>query len=709
MENEVNKKELIEYIEKASVAILGLLFLFFPVFFTNITTDFFIIPKQALIIFAVSILILLFGVKTLLLEKVRIRRTPFDLPVLLFIGALILSTIFSSSKADSAINLIPAIFAGLSFFAISYNVRNEKSLMVLFGSLLGGGALLAAVAILTYLKIYIFPFDFAKAATFTPAGSLFDQTLYLLLVLPVGLLFLTPLFSKKLSLASLMENRKATARTLALGALSIFILAGFIVSIYNLIQLKAAVLLPMETGFQTAFASISQDSGRVFQGFLFGSGYGEYLLDFTKFKQAVFNLNPQLWNLTFVRSSSFVLELLATTGILGILSFLYLIIKVVREKPLFLPLILILGASFIVPFSYFHFVLIFFILGLYVGLRGLSDEAKYFDVELHLLAFKKGLLAFASTGSRTATGYHKALSYVIFAVIVIFVATFGFITFDFLSANINFEKSLLSANQNNGQLTYNYQSSALGSVTGRFVDSYYRIFSQTNLSLANALASSVPKGTTPSQQTTQTVYSLVQQSINAGRQATTLSPNNTLDWQNLAAIYRALIGFGQNADSFSILAQQQAVTLDPSNPQEYITLGGIYFQLQNWSKAQEEFQLAINLKSDFPNAYYNLGHVLEQTGDLKGALAQFETVRTLVANNPTNVAQINQEINALNAQINQQSAQTTQTQTANPQALTTPSAQTLPKQNPPVKIPAPQSQTTTPTPTGGPTPTSSAH
>ena len=86
MQNEEQKLEIVNYIERASIVILGLLFILFPVFLTNLTTDYFILPKQALVIFACIAVMILYGVKTLLLEKVRIRRTPFDLAVILILG-----------------------------------------------------------------------------------------------------------------------------------------------------------------------------------------------------------------------------------------------------------------------------------------------------------------------------------------------------------------------------------------------------------------------------------------------------------------------------------------------------------------------------------------------------------------------------------------------------------------------------------------------
>lgn len=703
---EEQKLEIINYIEKASVVLLGLLFILFPLVFINLTTDFFTLPKQALLIFVTLALILLFGVKSVLTEKVRIRRTPFDLPVLLILLAILLSAVFSVSRFDSFVNFVPILFAGVLFFAITFNIKDEKSEVVLTSSLLTGGALLSLTTIFSYFKIYVFPFDFTKTQNFTTSGSLLDTGLYLLFLLPLGLYFLTP-FLRKRHKETGEEKKEDIAKMLGFGVLSITILVGLIVSLYSLLKPGVLALLPIDTGFQVAFAAISQDSPRIFQGLLFGSGWGQFLTDFTKFKQASFNTNPALWNLTFIRSSSFVLELLATTGLLGLLSFLFLCFRTIKERPLFIPLVVALSLSFVLPLSFFTISLIFLLLGIYAGLKGLNQTQKYFDVELQLVALKKGFFAFALEEVTRGKGGNKALSYFVLGFSIVTALFFGLASFDYLSANLAFQRSLVAASQNNGQLTYNYQNKALNTFTGRYVDSYYRVFSQTNLALANSIASSLPQGASPSAQTTQTIYTLVQQSINAARQATALSPQNTINWQNLSSIYRSLIGFGQNADSFAILAQQQAVQLDPTNPQEYISLGGIYYQLRAWDRAQEQFQLAVNLKPDFPNAYYNLGHALQEKGDLKGALTQYQTVRTLVLNDKTNLDKIDAEIKTLEAQLGQQTSQTQSTTPKEPLGIPTPSS-TLPKQNPPVEIPGPSASPTvtpTPTPTSEVTPT----
>jgi len=400
---------------------------------------------------------------------------------------------------------------------------------------------------------------------------------------------------------------------------------------------------------------------------------------------------------------------LATTGLLGLLSFLFLIYKILKERPVFIPLVLIIAAGFVLPFSFTIQALFFLLLGLFVAAQGLDEhhQHRFFDVELQLVALKKGIISLLPTEEEKRAkqdGMARLLPGFIFAVIAAFVLGLGFVSTRYVLSNLKFQQSLVAASQNNGNLTYTYQKDAI-TLFG-FNDAYYRMFSQTNLSLANSLATSIQGQKSPNAQTTQTIYTLIQQSINSARQATTNSPQTAVDWQNLSAIYRNLIGFGQNADSFAILSAQQAVSLDPNNPQEYINLGGIYYQLKQWDKAEQQFQQAINLKPDFPNAYYNLGHALQEKGDLKGALAQFQTVKTLVANDPGNLAKINAEIGSLQNQIELQSNSNANQPVKNPTPLTSPTT-TLPAQNPPVKIPGPS---VSPVPSSSPasTPASNA-
>lgn len=685
-----NKKEIISYLDNISLFILGVLFIGFPLIITSLTTDPFGLPKQAVLILSLSIVLFAFGVKVLVEKSIRLRRTPFDLPVSLFILIVFISSLLAVNRAESLISFVPLLFGVLSFFIIVNTARDSKSINFLKLSLLAGGVILSALSILSFLKIYILPFDFAKTQTFTPIGSLLDQSIYLALIFVLALYPVVKAV-KTTNKLSLFKGIK-----LAFSTASIILLLGLIISIYQLIAKNVLILLPYEIGFQTAFAAISQDAGRIAQGFFFGSGFGTYAADFSRFKQTTFNANNTLWSLTFFKSSSFILELLATTGILGFFSFVFILYKALKEKPLYPALVLATIALFLLPFSFVNITLFFILLGLLAAELGHLHNQKVFDVELQLVALKKGFISFEAPEERAKKSILLPAFFLI--LIVVFVLYTGIYSFNYVKANTLVQSSLIAASQNNGSLTYQKQAEAIAAFPNN--DAYQRLFSQTNLALANNLASQVPQDSSPSAETTQTIYTLIQQSINAGRSATALSPQSAINWQNLSSIYRSLIGFGQNADQFALLTAQQAAALDPNNPQQYINLGGIYYQLNAWDRAAQQFATAANLKPDFANAYYNLGHALEQQGDLKGALAQYQTVKTLIENDKENLKVITAEIDALEKKINgEQIKQAPVEEEASSLKVNAPETQ-LPEQNPPLKIPAPEAKVTpTPTPT----------
>ncbi len=682
-------------LEKLSVFITGVFVVFFPLVIATFTTEGFVLPKQFLLIGVSLLCLILLGIKGALIGSLRLRRTPFDLAILLFLVAMLLSSLFAVNRYDSLISFFPILFAGILFFVITNSAKRKQDFYFLSAGILLSSALVSIISVLSYFKLYVIPFEFAKNQAFSPMGSLFDQLIFILVALSFGLHLAWPA----------LRSKKIDKSRLPFAVMSLVILAGTLVTAFAMWKLQKPSILPFEAGFQISFAAISQDTGRIIQGFLVGSGIGTFLTDFTRFKPASLNLNPTLWSLTFLRSSSFVLELLATTGLLGILSFGFLAFRIVRQRPMFVPLIALLVLSLIVPFSFPLLVLFFVLLGVYSVEQGLNDKnkASFFDLEVKFLALRRGVFALSDATSRKDSDNDSILAYGFLGLIALFSILFGFAAFRFLYSDMLFQSSLLAARQNNAQRTYELQTKAINTFPQR--DGYHRIFSQINLTLANNLAGSTPKGSSPSAEVQQNIYRLIQQSINSGRNATTISPQSAINWQNLSGIYRSLIGFGENADQFSLLANQQALALDPSNPQEYVNLGGIFYQLGQWDNAIRQFQLAISLKPDFANAYYNLGHALEQKGDLKAALEAYQRVKSLVAQDKKSVEQINKDIAAIESKIGQApkeeaSAQPAQNQ---PELQVNQPATQLPAQNPQVKIPAPVTSAT-PQPSATPSP-----
>ncbi|MBI2594200.1 hypothetical protein HYW39_00720, partial [Candidatus Curtissbacteria bacterium] len=431
---------------------------------------------------------ILFGIKALLVQAVRLRRTPFDLPVGLFGVATFLSAIFALNRYDSLISFVPFLFSIILFFLITNNVKRAKDVLFLKSGLIVGSIVISVITLLSYLKIYVIPFAFTKNQAFTPMGTLFDQALFLIVVLSLCLYLSWPALKRRV-----VEKGRLV---FVLGAL--FVLIGTAVTIIGLVTLQKPIILPYQVGFQTAFAAISQDSGRVIQGFLMGSGLGTYFTDFTRFKPVTINADQALWNLSFLRSSSFVLELIATTGLLGIISFLFLIYRILRSRPLFIPLLIIVAFAMFLPLSFSNLVLFFVILGLYSAQQGLSERerARFFDVELKLVTLKKGVFALTDPESKGNSEYENFLPVSIFVITVIFAGLIGFVSVRFLVADYLFQQSFVAAQANDAQKTYQFQVRAINMFPQR--DGFHRIFSQLNLTLANNLALSIPQGTNPS-------------------------------------------------------------------------------------------------------------------------------------------------------------------------------------------------------------------
>lgn len=690
------------YIQNISLFLLGILFITFPVMFATPTTSPLILPKQVLLAIVILLLLVLQGLKMLADNLVKIRKTPFDIPILLMGLIALLSAIFAVNRADSLTNFVTYLLGILTFFVIVNIVKEKNSLLFSMFALLVGAILLSISSILSFFKIYLLPFPQTHSQTFSFLGSDLEQIIYLIIVFSVSLYYLWRLFkakntkhetssyySQSLSQKTALTQDEITKASF-FGITSLVILLGIIVTAYSLIKIDKPPILPMEIGFQTAFSQISLDTGRVAQGFLLGSGIGTYSVDFTRWKHPSFNQNEELWNVIFLRSSSFALELLATTGALGFSAFFFLFFKAIKElvsslqNKIFLALLVSFIISFLLPFSFTAQTLFFIILGLFAANQGLTNKnySRFFDVELQMAAFKKGLIGLETTHTRKDKGLIFPI--IVFVLILIAAGVIGYLGTTYAFSDIIFQKSLDYAAKNNGSKMYEEQTKAISAF--KYRDGFYRAYSQTNLTLANALASQQPKDAPPNPKTQETITNLIQQAINSARSATTIAPQTYINWQNLSSVYRALIGFGQNAETFAIATAQQSVRLDPNNPAQYISLGGIYYQLGQWENAQNQFQLAVNLKPNYANAHYNLGHALEQKGDLQNALAQYQIVKNLVVNDKVSLDKVNQEIEVLQSKVAQQTNPSTNTdQTLN---INLPEKQ-LPPREPQVKIPAP--------------------
>lgn len=672
------------FLNKIQLVLLFLAGFLFPIFILPQTTDSFFLPKQVLILGITLLVLALSGLKLLTGEELRLRRTPYDIPLLGFVLVLIISTFFSVARIDSIIFTINFLSLVLLYYLLINLLKSENQTGLFMLSLMIGAAIASIILILSFSKIYFLSFLFSgaqaaliKNPAFNTFGNLLEAAIFSLIIIPLGLSF-----------ASLNWQSNSKKNTLLGGiflVLTLIIAAGGFLTVYQLFTAQKPLILPFETGLQAATGSIGQN----FQTLLFGSGPGTFLSDFTRFRSVAFNNSP-LWNTLFFSSSSLFLEFLATTGLIGIALFIFLLLRTLNSLSfdkisplkvnrlhlgLFLSLVFVIISFFIFPTGFAVLFLFFIALAVYTNLLSKTAPKRVFETKILVVNLQEGL------GIPT-----NAFSLILAGLMIIVFGAGVYFGGKFLVADIIFQKSLVAASENKGTDTYELQKQALEIFPYR--DSFYRVFSQTNLALGNSLSQNLrAKEASPSAKDQQTIFTLVQQSISNANTAVNLSPKNFLNLDNRATIYRNLIGFGQNAENFAITSLQQEIALNPVNPQLYLSLGGIYYQLGQWEEAQRQFEAAVRLKPDFANAYYNLGHALEQKGELQNALLQYQTAEALLARDvkdSDNYKKLANEIEALKVRITNEGTTV---------KATPPTPPTAPRQEQKVEIPPPTEAT----------------
>ncbi|MGE5042140.1 MAG: tetratricopeptide repeat protein [Candidatus Levyibacteriota bacterium] len=681
-------------LKKISVWVLSFVLFFFPLLFLVNATDPFLLPKQVFLVMASVVLLILWSVIMVFEKKIMIRTSPFNLPAGLFTLAVLISAFLSRNMYDSLALAIPVLASFILYFVAQNTISNKKDLLFVLSALLLGGAVSSLISVLYYLKIYFLPIPAIQSQYFTTFGSPIQHIIYIVPLLIVAAYFL----SKE------VRGRKPEANynTILFGGLTGTLLISAVLLIVQVVTApQKPLLLPYTFGFQIATAAISQDTTRFLISLPFGSGFGTFLSDFTRFKLPDIN-NGQLWAASFSTSSSFVLELLTTVGVVGLLTYLFMIAKVLKNRtkdttPLFFALLVVFLVSFFLPLSIISLTLIFILMALFTSTLFLDHSKNVYDISLSIVALKHGLFSIEETSGapKKASESSKVLPIIVALVIILVGGYTGYLSFKLLSADMKMADSLSQSKRNNGQAIYDLQRQAL--IDFPYRSDYYRIFSQINLALANSIAGAVPQGSTPSTTAQATITQLLQQSIANGRTAVALAPMSSVNWENLSQIYRSLIGVGQNAGEFSVATMNQAIILDPSNPLLRVELGGIYYQLQQYDAAQNQFQIAINLKPDFANAYYNLGHALEAKGDLRGAITAYQAAQSLTTND-NDKKRLDSEMEVILKKIGTEVKPGTQPSAAAPSAdqpplgISTPSAQ-LPSQKDQVKLPSPPTET----------------
>jgi len=211
------------------------------------------------------------------------------------------------------------------------------------------------------------------------------------------------------------------------------------------------------------------------------------------------------------------------------------------------------------------------------------------------------------------------------AVIVIGLVSFGSYWWGkILLGEIYLRRSFVAMAKNDGGATYDWQFKAMR-MNPKSVE-YRRFYSQTNLSLAQALLNEEGASDEKKQQAS----ALVQQAVDEAKAAVVLDRGDAVGWVNLAGIYRALAGMVDGAADWSLQAYQQAVALNPMNSALRLDLGSLLFAAGRYEEADRVFEQVIVDKQNFANGWYNWAHNAKKMNRLADAVARLSQAVALV-------------------------------------------------------------------------------
>jgi tetratricopeptide (TPR) repeat protein len=644
-------------LESSSKIILYFLLFLIPIFFLPFTQNILDYQKQFLLIFLISLSLICQIIKFLIEGKISFNFHPLHFLIFLIILIFGLSTLFSKSKAESFFGfplMISQSFLTLLFLATLYFLivtifeKKEIFYLLIFFSI---SILLATLfSTLQLFGKFIFPFDFSKQISFNTIGSQNSLAILLVCLLPLFLIlfsiskrlikfflsiliflflffilllnfkisYLILLISSVIFLGFLTTKKEVFSPPLLIFSL-FFLAISIVFLLFNLrifpIQIPLEISLGQRLSFDIALKSLKESP-------IFGSGPSTFLYQFLKHKGTSLN-NTAFWNVRFLNSASKFLDILSTTGIFGTISFLVLIFFLIYfgfskifkgnlEKfdlllllAIFLSILNFSISSFLYTFPLTLEFSFFFLFACFANF--LSEKKKEFLI-------KKGSpLTFLSS------------------FLLIFIFVLDFVILILISqryiGEVYYWRGILAWQRGNVDGTIlNLQRA----INFSKVDIYYRDLSQAYLAKLNQ---KIQKGDT-------NIQTEAGQAISLSKTATDLNPANVANWSVRAFTYQNLVGMAAGAEDWAIKCYDEASKLEPSNPY-YLTQKGVMLLRKGilsqnekekeefFTQAEDLFKKAIELKSDYAPAHFQLAMVYFNQGNLDDAISKMEETKNL--------------------------------------------------------------------------------
>ncbi len=666
--------------DKVSKSSIYLLVFLLPLFLLPWTANVLDFNKQALLIVLVSVSLFAWMIKVLVSGKFSFNLTKFHIPVGVLFLVYLASTVFSLWRYGSfwgwPLTTSESLLTMIGLFSLYFlltNIFRKKEIFYLIVLLILSGFLAMLYGTFQLFGRFLLPWAFTETVSFNTIGTVNVLGLFAAVLLPLIIILIikTKRVLRGVFVAALvldmvllvLINFSVAWWVVIVGAASVMILGiqkrnffdnrwivlpMFFLAIalfFSFFRFQmpglapdrpVEVFLTQKTSFNIAWKTLEEKP-------ILGSGPGTFVYDFSKYKDITFNQN-RFWNVRFEGASSKILTLLATTGILGILSILALLgffifygIKFLFGKPVSkndLPkeetnegFYWMLGAGIFVSFVALS-------VGFFLYHSNLTLNFLFFLLMGSFIALlspvKKEILLKPSSLSMLGVTF-------VFTLIFIFGLGLFILEGQRYAAETSYLEGIKAWRQGRNDDTLNNLEKAAR--INPQVDLYWRELSQIYLQRINIEA---VRTDLSQEEINQKIQFFVDNAVNSAKVATDINPGDVANWSNRGFVYQNLVGVISGVKDWALQSYDEALKLEPTNPYYSSQEGIVLLQEADLlSEEQEEeekkllteaktkFERAIELKSDYAPARFQLASVYQLQGKTAEAIQELEKTKLL--------------------------------------------------------------------------------
>jgi len=357
------------------------------------------------------------------------------------------------------------------------------------------------------------------------------------------------------------------------------------------------------------------------EGFAFGSGQGNFAYNFSKFKSQSFN-DLDVWQLRFNKADNYIAELIATTGVLGMLAWV--------------GMLCFIGYALLRIKNY------------ELGIKNTTDDTKrdcsvwfglvaivlaqFFYSSTTLLLFTTWLLIIVSIAPLIQNAqeiYVKKIFEDVPETLLAVNVLLGVIAILFVAFLINvsgkYRANVAFAKIANSETEYSANDKQAIIINATKLDKKNSLYpiALTRVYLTQ-IKEEIKKA--PSQQSANLMRDLAEAVVNSAVMATKLSPNSVSAWELRGSVYRDIYSVVDEAESAMLSSFEIAIKLEPLNPILLTELGKAYILTGDNASAQEVLNKALELKSGYEEAKIQLAIVKDKTGMSDEAIGELEAI-----------------------------------------------------------------------------------